>query len=83
MYNVGRTGAEETGERSTQSVKGRDLSGKQRSRIKKKELVKPLELWEIQQTLGRGEFVEVLHGHLVSHHELFSRVFCALVGSRL
>ena len=41
------------------------MSGKWKSRIKKKELAKPLELWEIQQTLGRGEFVEVLHGHLV------------------
>jgi hypothetical protein len=61
MYNVGRTGAKETGK----SVKGRDLNGKRRSRIKKKELERPLELWEIQQTLGRGEFVEVLHCHLV------------------
>ena len=70
MYNVGRTGAEETGKRSSQSLKGKDLSGKRRSRIKKKELEKPLELWEIQQTLGRGEFVEVCHGHLVFQYDL-------------
>ena len=47
--NIGRTGGAET---------------RTRRRAKKKDCGRPMELWEIQQTLGRGEFVEVVHGHL-------------------
>ena len=52
-------------DRSVQNQGDGDRRGKQRRRAKKKDSGRPMELWEIQQTLGRGEFVEVGHDHLV------------------
>eukprot|EP00092_Neocalanus_flemingeri_P027909 GFUD01030300.1.p1 GENE.GFUD01030300.1~~GFUD01030300.1.p1 ORF type:complete len:233 (-),score=82.50 GFUD01030300.1:125-823(-) len=51
-------GSAETSIRSVKNQAAADRKGKPRRRAKKKECVRQVELWEIQQSLGRGEYVE-------------------------
>ena len=53
------TTCDETGKGSAKNQNEMTKRNKSRKRMKRKEVERPLELWEIQKTLGRGEFVEV------------------------